>query len=100
MSPYAGTSCADGGLSWAPHSDILFQTPGNRNIGRLDPATGATRLLIGREAGWVFSPKPAPARAEAVAPPATEKASGTFDAPKTASGASGRWVRVRGGRRR
>jgi hypothetical protein len=50
-------------------------------------------------AGWALTTTGQPAaRAEAVSPPATEKASGKFDAPNTATGPSGTLRRRRSGR--
>ena len=43
-------------LAWAPGPDILYQQPGNRNLGVLDSETGEKRLLVPEGSpGWMFS---------------------------------------------
>jgi Tol biopolymer transport system component/DNA-binding winged helix-turn-helix (wHTH) protein len=48
-------------LAWAPGRHILFQQPGNRNYGVLDPA-GRDERVVARDAsvGWMFSPAYSP----------------------------------------
>jgi Tol biopolymer transport system component len=48
-------------LTWAPHAEILYQRPGNREFRFVDPQTGAERLLFTSDTlGWVFAPSVAP----------------------------------------
>ena len=48
-------------LEWWPRQSILYQKPGNRNFGVLDPVSGNEGLLIEDETvGWAFSPRSAP----------------------------------------
>jgi Tol biopolymer transport system component len=54
LSPY-------GDITWWPGSQILYQKPGNRNFGMLDPDSGVERSLLQDESvGWIFEPKYSP----------------------------------------
>ena len=59
----------------------------------------ATMRPVSGWAGWPLTTTGQPAAsAEAVSPPAVEKANGKFDAPNTATGPTGRWIIRRSGR--
>ena len=46
---------AESAILWAPGRELIYMTVGHRNIGVLDPDTGARRRLIGDDSvGWIF----------------------------------------------
>jgi serine/threonine protein kinase len=52
-------------LRWAPGSNILFQTPENRNFIFLNPETGEQKpLVLDDSVGWIFQPIYSPDREE------------------------------------
>ena len=94
-----------GSATSAPPSSILGpgrweNTPsGNPHAATARAMARATSSPVPGCAGWPLTTTGHPAaRAEAVSPPATEKASGKFDAPNTATGPSATFARRRSGR--
>ena len=59
---FKGTELSgNGNLAWSPGSHILYQKPGNRNFGCLDPLTELERPLVRNDsAGFLFSPQYSP----------------------------------------
>ena len=47
-------------LAWAPSERIIYQQPGNRNFGVLDPIREDEHPLISSETGWPFYPSVSP----------------------------------------
>src|SRR5512143_1070941 len=78
----------------------IEKTPSGMPVSRAAASTArAASSQVPGCAGWAFTTTGQPAaRAETVSPPATEKASGKFEAPNTATGPSGTSMRRRSGR--
>ena len=56
-----GETEASDTIEWAPHAEILYQRPGNRNFHFLDPETESEIPLVQDESlGWMFAPRTSP----------------------------------------